>query len=92
MADTISSSFDVVLSDDFSQGYKVENWGYAFDGGTYWNGAFEWSNDDVAVRDRESELLVGGHRRDVVALDVELDGLQPEPGEVRQPDGSMFTE
>jgi hypothetical protein len=36
-----SSAFDVVLADDFSAGYKVENWGYAFDGGTYWNGAFD---------------------------------------------------
>lgn len=61
MADTISKSFNVVLSDDFSAGYKVENWGYAFDGGTYWNGMFDWSNDDVAVRDGAMQVTVTRH-------------------------------
>jgi hypothetical protein len=58
---TDSSSFDVVLSDDFSNGYKVENWGYAFNGGTYWNGAFTWSNSDVAVRDGTMQVTQTRH-------------------------------
>ncbi|MBD0274778.1 MAG: hypothetical protein ICV73_22970, partial [Acetobacteraceae bacterium] len=61
MSGTTSSAFDVVLADDFSQGYKTENWGYAYDGGTYWNGAFEWSNDDVAVRDGTMQVTVTRH-------------------------------
>lgn len=52
------SAFDVVLSDDFSGGYKRENWGDPFDGGVYWNGAFEWSRDDVAVRDGVMEVTM----------------------------------
>ena len=61
MSGTASSSFDVVLSDDFSNGYKVENWGYAFNGGTYWNGAFTWSNSDVAVRDGTMQVTQTRH-------------------------------
>ena len=56
-----ASAFDVVLSDDFSAGYKTENWGHAFDGGTYWNGAFAWSNDDVAVRDGAMQVTQTRH-------------------------------
>ena len=58
---TSSSAFDVVLADDFSAGYKVENWGYAFNGGTYWNGAFTWSADDVAVRDGTMQITQTRH-------------------------------
>ena len=36
---TSSSSFDVVLADDFSGGYKVKNWGTPSHGATYGNGA-----------------------------------------------------
>ena len=61
MSGTTSSAFDVVLQDDFSQGYKVENWGYAFNGGTYWNGAFTWSNSDVAVRDGTMQVTQTRH-------------------------------
>ena len=55
---TSSSAFDVVLSDDFSAGYNAENWGQPFGGGTYWNGMFQWSKDDVAVRDGAMEVTV----------------------------------
>ncbi|GAA0571260.1 hypothetical protein GCM10009416_07330 [Craurococcus roseus] len=61
MSGTISNAFDVVLRDDFSQGYKTENWGNAFDGGVYWNGAFTWSNDDVFVRDGTMQVTVTRH-------------------------------
>ncbi len=61
MSGTNSKAFDVVLADDFSQGYKVENWGYAFHGGTYWNGMFEWNRDDVAVRDGTMQVTVTRH-------------------------------
>ncbi|MBD0272625.1 MAG: hypothetical protein ICV73_11940, partial [Acetobacteraceae bacterium] len=61
MSGTTSSAFDVVLQDDFSQGYKVENWGDAFDGGTYWNGMFQWNKDDVAVRDGAMQVTVTRH-------------------------------
>ena len=61
MSGTISNAFDVVLQDDFSQGYKTENWGSAFDGGVYWNGAFTWSNDDVFVRDGTMQVTVTRH-------------------------------
>jgi beta-glucanase (GH16 family) len=61
MSGTTSSSFDVVLADDFSQGYKVENWGNPFNGGTYWNGMFQWSDDDVAVRDGTMQVTVTRH-------------------------------
>ena len=33
MSGTLSSAFDVVLSDDFNSGYKSENWGNPFHGG-----------------------------------------------------------
>jgi Ca2+-binding RTX toxin-like protein len=56
-----TSAFDVVLSDDFSAGYKTENWGGAFDGGTYWNGMFQWSKNDVAVRDGSMQVSVTRH-------------------------------
>jgi len=38
---TTTPGFNVVLADDFSGGYKTENWGTPFDGGTYWNGMFQ---------------------------------------------------
>jgi beta-glucanase (GH16 family) len=56
-----SSAFDVVLQDDFSAGYKVENWGNPFNGGTYGNGAFQWSSNDVAVRDGTMQVTVTRH-------------------------------
>ena len=61
MSGTTSISFDVVLADDFSQGHKVENWGNPFNGGTYWNGMFQWSDDDVAVRDGTMQVTVTRH-------------------------------
>jgi hypothetical protein len=39
----------LVLSDDFSEGYKTEHWGHPFNGSTYWNGAFSWSAADTSV-------------------------------------------
>ena len=62
MATTPSTSaFDVVLADDFSGGYKTENWGTPFHGGTYWNGAFSWNSGDVAVRDGTMQVTVTRH-------------------------------
>lgn len=58
MSGSTSSAFDVVLADDFSQGYKTENWGQPFDGGTYWNGAWSWSGADVNVRDGVLDLTM----------------------------------
>jgi len=46
----------LVLSDDFSNGYNYDNWGWPFGGGVYWNNAFSWNSDDVAVRDGEMQV------------------------------------
>ena len=54
--DASGNSYKVVLADDFSTGYQTANWGYAFNGGTYWNGAFTWSSSDVAVRNGEMQV------------------------------------
>jgi len=53
--------FRVVLSDDFSRGYAAANWGNPFHGGTYWNGAFDWSAADVAVRGGELQVTMTRH-------------------------------
>ena len=55
------SSFDVVLADDFSQGYRSDLWGSPFNGGTYWNGAFSWSGADVNVRGGVMEVTNTRH-------------------------------
>ena len=56
-----ADAFDTVLRDDFSQGYKTENWGQPFNGGTYWNGAWSWSGSDVNVRDGAMEVTMTRH-------------------------------
>ena len=48
----------LVLSDDFSNGYLYENWGWPFGGGVYWNNAFSWNSDDVAVRNGELQVTI----------------------------------
>ena len=60
-ADANGNSYKVVLSDDFSAGYKTDNWGYAYNGGTYWNGAFTWSSADVNVRNGEMQVTDTRH-------------------------------
>jgi hypothetical protein len=59
--DTSGNNYKVVLADDFSAGYKAANWGSAFNGGTYWNGAFSWSSADVAVRSGEMQVTDTRH-------------------------------
>jgi len=54
--------FTQVLADDFSQGYRTSNWGSPFDGGTYWNGAFEWNAGDVNVRDGALQVTMTEQR------------------------------
>lgn len=56
-----SAGYELVLSDDFSDGYDYGKWGAPFDGGTYWNGGFTWSADDVAVRDGEMQVSMTDH-------------------------------
>ncbi|MBV1798787.1 carbohydrate-binding domain-containing protein [Siccirubricoccus sp. G192] len=53
--------YSVVLADDFSQGYKWENWGAPFGGGVYWNGAWSWNQDDVNVRAGEMQVTMTRH-------------------------------
>ena len=60
-ADASGNTYKVVLSDDFSAGYKADNWGYAYNGGTYWNGAFTWSSADVNVRSGEMQVTDTRH-------------------------------
>ena len=59
--DAQGNSYRVVLADDFSNGYLTSNWGYAFGGGTYWNGAFDWSANDVNVRNGEMQVTDTRH-------------------------------
>ncbi|MFC7693942.1 family 16 glycosylhydrolase [Paeniroseomonas aquatica] len=54
--DAAGNTYKVVLADDFSAGYKASNWGYGYNGGTYWNGAFTWSSSDVNVRNGEMQV------------------------------------
>ncbi len=61
MSGTLSSAFDVVLSDDFNSGYKSENWGNPFHGGFYSNGAWTWNNGDVNVRDGTMQVTMTHH-------------------------------
>jgi len=61
MSGTLSSAFDVVLSDDFNNGYKSENWGNPFHGGFYSNGAWTWNNGDVNVRDGTMQVTMTRH-------------------------------
>ncbi len=53
--------YTLVLSDDFSEGYKTGNWGDPYDGGVYWNGAWSWSAGDVAVNDGVLEVSATRH-------------------------------
>ncbi|MDB5373019.1 MAG: hypothetical protein JWP04_1661 [Belnapia sp.] len=55
-SDASGNGYRVVLADDFSNGYQASKWGYAFNGGTYWNGAFTWSSSDVNVRAGEMQV------------------------------------
>src|SRR3954469_20450242 len=59
--DISGNTYRVVLADDFSAGYQAANWGNAFNGGTYWNGAFTWSSADVAVRSGEMQVTDTRH-------------------------------
>ena len=59
--DANGNAYKVVLADDFSAGYKASNWGYGYNGGTYWNGAFTWSSNDVAVRNGEMQVTDTRH-------------------------------
>jgi len=53
--------FEVVLSDDFSRGYRTELWGAPFHGSPYWNNGFWWDRDDVQVRDGVLEVTTRRH-------------------------------
>ena len=59
--DASGNAFKVVLADDVSAGYQTSNWGNAYNGGTYWNGAFDWSANDVAVRSGEMQVTDTRH-------------------------------
>ncbi|MDN3564822.1 family 16 glycosylhydrolase, partial [Paeniroseomonas aquatica] len=59
--DASGNTYKVVLADDFSNGYQTSNWGYAYNGGTYWNGAFDWSSSDVNVRNNEMQVTDTRH-------------------------------
>jgi beta-glucanase (GH16 family) len=63
VADTVApeSDYTLVQADDFSYGYQTAKWGDAYNGGTYWNGAFDWSAEDVAVRDGELQVTSTHH-------------------------------
>ena len=50
-AATPGNAYTLVLADDFGSGYQSARWGDAYNGSTEWNGAFDWSVDDVAIRD-----------------------------------------
>jgi hypothetical protein len=52
------AGYTLVLSDDFSNGYDYDKWGWPFGGGVYWNGAFSWNSDDVGVRDGEMQVTI----------------------------------
>lgn len=54
--DAGANQYRVVLSDDFSAGYKISNWGNGFNSGLYWNGAFRWSTSDIKVASGEMQL------------------------------------
>jgi hypothetical protein len=59
--DNDGNTYRVVLSDDFSNGYQTSKWGPAFNGGTYWNGAFSWSSADVGVSNGELQVTDTRH-------------------------------
>ncbi|MGG5809189.1 carbohydrate-binding domain-containing protein [Falsiroseomonas sp. CW058] len=50
--------YTLVLADDFSDGYSTATWGNPYHGSVYWNGAFTWNADDVAVRDGEMQVTI----------------------------------
>jgi hypothetical protein len=56
--DTAPAGHTLVLSDDFSNGYDYDKWGWPFGGGVYWNGAFSWNSDDVGVRNGELQVTI----------------------------------
>jgi hypothetical protein len=55
------SGYTLVFSDDFSEGYKTENWGMPFNGGVYWNGAWSWSGDEVGVENGVLQVSATRH-------------------------------
>ena len=56
--DASGNQYKVVLSDDFSAGYKYANWGSPYHGGTYGNGAFWWNANDTKVASGEMQVSV----------------------------------
>ncbi|MBL6082053.1 family 16 glycosylhydrolase [Belnapia sp. T18] len=59
--DANGNQYKVVLADDFSAGFKHTNWGSAYDGGVYSNGAFRWSASDVKVASGEMQVSETRH-------------------------------
>ena len=53
-----ATDFTAVLSDNFNNGYNYDNWGHPYGGGVYWNGAWSWNSDDVAVRSNEMQVTM----------------------------------
>jgi hypothetical protein len=54
--DAGGNQYRVILSDDFSAGYKFSNWGSVYHGGSYGNGAFWWNANDVKVTSGEMQV------------------------------------
>ena len=59
--DANGNHYKVVLADDFGGGYKSSNWGSAYNGGLYGNGAFRWSAGDVKVASGEMQVSETRH-------------------------------
>ncbi|SDB73107.1 Ca-dependent carbohydrate-binding module xylan-binding [Belnapia rosea] len=59
--DASGNQYKVVLSDDFSSGYKYSNWGSVYHGGVYGNGAFWWNASDVKVTSGEMQVSATRH-------------------------------
>jgi hypothetical protein len=59
--DASGNQYRVVLSDDFSSGYKFSNWGTVYYNGLYSNGAFWWNANDVKVTGGEMQVSVSRH-------------------------------
>ncbi len=53
-----AADFTTVLQDDFNSGYNYANWGNPYNGGVYWNGAWSWNANDVAVRQNEMQVTM----------------------------------
>jgi hypothetical protein len=59
--DASGNGYRVVLPDDFSNGYQIANWGWAFNGGFYWNRVFSWNAGDVNVGNSETQVTDTRH-------------------------------